>query len=67
MNRKTKRIQPIDSDSASSIIPIKKKKISVVKLSTQEKRIVLPDCKPSIWNFKLIYIFLLSLFLKYKV
>ncbi|VVC35817.1 Hypothetical protein CINCED_3A018374 [Cinara cedri] len=47
MNGKIKRRHSIDSDSASSIIPTKKKKSSTVKLLIQEKRVQIPDCKPS--------------------
>ncbi|VVC35816.1 Hypothetical protein CINCED_3A018374 [Cinara cedri] len=47
MNGKIKRRHSIDSDSASSIIPTKKKKSSTVKLLIQEKRVQIPDCKPT--------------------
>lgn len=48
VNEKTnKRRQSIDSDSASSFVPIKKKKISTVKSLIQEKRVQIPECKPS--------------------
>lgn len=57
MNGKNKRKPSIDSDSASSIVPTKKKKISTVKSLIQEKRTQIPDCKPSIWIFNLyIYV-----------
>jgi len=48
VNGKSKRRQSIDSDSANSIIPTKKKKISTVKSLIQEKRGLIPECKPSI-------------------
>lgn len=47
VNGKVKRRQSIDSDSANSIIPSKKKKISTVKSLIQEKRVQIPECKPS--------------------
>ncbi|XP_001949183.2 yemanuclein [Acyrthosiphon pisum] len=47
VNGKVKRRQSIDSDSASSIIPTKKKKISTVKSLIQEKKLLIPECKPS--------------------
>uniref|UniRef100_A0A2H8TKA6 Ubinuclein-2 n=1 Tax=Melanaphis sacchari TaxID=742174 RepID=A0A2H8TKA6_9HEMI len=47
VNGKVKRRQSIDSDSAGSIIPTKKKKISTVKSLIQEKKIQIPECKPS--------------------
>ncbi|XP_050547819.1 ubinuclein-2-like [Daktulosphaira vitifoliae] len=47
INGKTKRRQSIDSDSASSLIPTKKKKMNSVKVLLQEKRIQLPELQPS--------------------
>ncbi|KAF0760035.1 yemanuclein [Aphis craccivora] len=47
VNGKVKRRQSIDSDSAGSIIPTKKKKISTVKSLIQEKKVQIPECKPS--------------------
>ncbi|XP_026808501.1 yemanuclein [Rhopalosiphum maidis] len=47
VNGKVKRRQSIDSDSTGSIIPTKKKKISTVKSLIQEKRVQIPECKPS--------------------
>lgn len=74
MNGKNKRRQSIDSDSTSSVIPIKKKKISTAKSLIQEKRVQIPECKPSILIFKVyriilylvIIIFTLKYSLKYK-
>jgi hypothetical protein len=57
VNGKCKRRQSIDSDSANSIIPYKKKKISTVKSLIQEKKVQLPECKPSINIYIFIYIF----------
>lgn len=51
VNGKVKRKQSNDSDSASSIIPPKKKKISTVKSLIQEKKVLIPECKPSISIF----------------
>jgi len=51
VNGKVKRRQSIDSDSAGSIIPTKKKKISTVKSLIQEKKVQIPECKPSILIF----------------
>nr|BAH72690.1 ACYPI010220 [Acyrthosiphon pisum] len=51
VNGKVKRRQSIDFDSASSIIPTKKKKISTVKSLVQEKKILIPEGKPSILIF----------------
>lgn len=51
VNGKVKRRQSIDSDSANSIIPAKKKKISTVKSLIQEKRVLIPECKPSNSDF----------------
>lgn len=51
MNGKVKRRQSIDSDSAGSIIPTKKKKISTVRSLIQEKKLLIPECKPSILIF----------------
>lgn len=49
VNGKIKRRQSIDSDSASSIIPIKKKKVSTVKTLLLEKKVQIPECKPSMY------------------
>lgn len=48
VNGKVKRKQSVDSDSAGSIIPTKKKKTSTVKSLIQEKKVLIPECKPSI-------------------
>ncbi|KAL5239599.1 hypothetical protein ACI65C_007009 [Semiaphis heraclei] len=47
VNGKVKRKQSVDSDSAGSIIPTKKKKTSTVKSLIQEKKVLIPECKPS--------------------
>ncbi|XP_015373600.1 PREDICTED: ubinuclein-2 isoform X2 [Diuraphis noxia] len=46
VNGKVKRKQSVDPDSANSIIPTKKKKTSTVKSLIQEKKVLIPECKP---------------------